>query len=93
MDRDRGDLDGWHMWGEGWSWWIGGVMTLTMIALVVLAVWAIIGLLRGGGMWGPGLRSPEDARAILDRRLASGEIDTDEYRRRRAALDGEVGGD
>lgn len=28
------------------------------------------------------------ARAILDERLARGEIDTDEYRRRRSVLDG-----
>lgn len=92
MDRDRGEFDGWHMWGDGWSWWIAGTMTVMMVALIVLAVWALMGLVRGGAIFGgAAAREAEDARAVLDRRLAAGEIDIEEYRRRRAALDGEPG--
>jgi putative membrane protein len=77
--------DGDHMTTGGWIF--GSV---TMVLLIVLVVIAITWLLR----WSEGGRGPSrteadsggSAREMLDRRLASGEIDEDEYRRLRATL-------
>jgi putative membrane protein len=76
---------GWdgHMsdWGPGW--WI--LMAFLMIAfwglLIVGAVWLVRSLGDGGHRAG---RST--ALDILDRRLAAGEINPEEYRERRATL-------
>ncbi|MBB5111288.1 SHOCT domain-containing protein [Micromonospora echinospora] len=60
----------------GWMWiW-------SLAVLVVLA-----GLLWLAVRWtGPQQSGPTTARRILDERYARGEIDEDEYRRRRAGL-------
>jgi putative membrane protein len=65
--------------------WVG------MIAFWGLLIWAIYALVTSTTRrpsTGPqgGERSGDDARRILDERLARGEIDTDEYRRLRDAL-------
>ena len=68
-------------WGAG----LAVLMSLSMLALVGLIVFWLIGVRR---------RSPRagfdstSAIAILDRRLAAGELDRDDYQRRRAALAG-----
>ncbi len=85
-------MDGsWYGWGWGWMM----LMPLLWIGLVALVVWAVIRLARpagsrGGpaspsGKPGPGWETPQD---ILDRRLASGEIDIDTYTQTRARLSG-----
>ena len=53
-------------------------------ALLVLLVYGVVRLVQGrsSGVGGPG----SSARRILDERFAQGEIDEDEYRRRRAEL-------
>ncbi|MEU4035481.1 SHOCT domain-containing protein [Streptomyces collinus] len=74
-------------------------MPLLWIALIVLAVWAVIRLTRGpsGGAHGRGHgwtggglpenpKSPESPEEIVDRRYASGEIDTDTYTEMRERL-------
>ncbi|WNM32113.1 SHOCT domain-containing protein [Streptomyces sp. Li-HN-5-11] len=78
-------------WYGGWAWM--AFMALLWIALIVLAVWAVIRLTHGasGGTSGRGRgwadneprESPEE---ILDRRYASGEIDTDTYTEARERL-------
>ena len=67
-------------WGFGWMW-IWPVLTL---AGLVLLVYGVVRLVQGrsSGVGGPG----SSARRILDERFAQGEIDEDEYRRRRAEL-------
>lgn len=68
-----------HMWGNGM--WGGGMMFifwLIVIVLLALAVWWLVGSSRRGGA---------QAREILDRRFANGEIDEQEYKRRKDALD------
>ena len=65
--------------------WVG------MIAFWGLLIWAIYALItsatRRPGAGAPGdEHSGDQARRILDERLARGEIDTDEYRRLRDAL-------
>lgn len=77
--------DGDHMTAGGWIF--AGAM---MVLLIVLVVVAILWLVR----WSEASRARQDAeghgdgaaRDVLDRRLASGEIDEEEYRRVRAAL-------
>ncbi len=65
---------GWH---SGWAWfWMG----LTMIIFWALVAWVIVTLVRQGDSGG---RESSDAQGLLDERFARGEIDEDEYRRRR----------
>ena len=73
--RDGGHMDG------GW-WWVMGIGWLVFLAAIAVAVMLFVrqsdhrgtSATRGG---------PED---LLAERLARGEIDEDEYRRRRDAL-------
>ncbi len=75
---------GWY--GNGWS---GGgmiVMGLIWVVLIAGAVWAVLSLSRRSG--GSASAAPESARQILDRRFASGEMDSAQYADARRALDG-----
>ncbi len=74
------DGDGGHM-GRGW-WWVMGVGWLIFLALVVVLGVLLVRYLTSGAGRGS---SAED---VLAERFARGEIDEDEYRRRRAALRG-----
>jgi putative membrane protein len=71
------------------AWWVWIPMMLTMIVFWGLIVWLVF------GRWSP--VAPEDppsapnARAILDARLARGEITRDEYRDLRQVLESEHG--
>ncbi len=60
----------------------GGFMWLIWIAVILLIVWAVRDTRPGGGH---PKRTPLE---ILDDRYARGEIDDEEYRRRRATLGG-----
>jgi putative membrane protein len=78
-------------YGAGWAWWQAGLMWVGMIAFWGLLIWAIYYLVTGATRRpGPGTGDGEprggDARRILDARLASGEIDADEYQRLRDVL-------
>jgi putative membrane protein len=83
-------------WDSGWAWWQAGLMWLAMIAFWVLLIWLIYALVTG--VIGRG-RQPErgeerggdDARRILDERLARGEIDLEEYQRLRDVIEGRAG--
>jgi len=77
-----------HDW-TGWGWggmWLG---PLFMIGLLALLIAGLVGLVRwiggGGGDGGGRVRS---AREILDERYARGEIDREEYLRRRDDIAG-----
>ena len=72
--------------GMAWMWpWmlVGALLSLAvLVAFVLLIVW----LVRGNRF---DVRSPAvagNARQILDERYARGEIDEDDYRKRRDAL-------
>lgn len=78
---DRGDMnDG----GNGWWWIMGVVGLLIVVALVVIVV---ITLQRSNAPRpegsGSNRRTADD---LLSERFARGEMDEDEYRRRRVAL-------
>jgi putative membrane protein len=57
-----------------------------LIVVVAAAVWAASSFLSRGDGGPPLLRHDRTAREILDERFTRGEIDEDEYRRRRDAL-------
>jgi putative membrane protein len=81
--------------GGGWAWWQAGLMWIAMIAFLGVLIWASYALITGAsrhlGTAGRDGRQPVDARAILDERLARGEIDPEEHRRLREVLDGGTG--
>lgn len=92
-DEGRGWREGgeWGMHdGMGWGGWL--FMTLLLLLLVALVVMVALALFRGWSSGGGGsARSGQGhgrsaAEALLDERFARGEIDEDEYRRRREAL-------
>jgi putative membrane protein len=77
--------------GGGWPFWEVALMWVGMIAFWGLLIWAVYALITSATLRprphpGDGKHSGDDARRILDERLARGEIDTDEYRRLRAVL-------
>jgi putative membrane protein len=78
--------NGWMGWGAGGGYggmWIGPIF---LIVILGAAVWAASTFISRGGAGTPPSRTDKTARDILDERFARGEIDEDEYRRRRDAL-------
>ncbi len=76
----------WNGYGGGWGW-VGTAVVFTLlfavlITAIALAVRYLSGSHRDAGT-GPRTRTAED---VLGERLARGEIDDDEYRRRMTAL-------
>lgn len=68
-------------WVMGWMWiWL----VLVLVGLVVLGYVGVLLVQGRGSASQPGGLSA--ARGILDERFARGEIDEEEYRRRRAEL-------
>lgn len=75
---------GWMMGGAGLWWILWLVVPLLIIAVVVTLVLAFA---RHGGSGAPAAqRPPSPARDILDERYARGEIDHEDYLRRREEL-------
>lgn len=68
--------------GTGYGWWMAGMMLL-LVAAVVVGAWAV---LRGSGNPGSTTVAPTP-RAVLDRRLAAGEIDAETYAELRRLLE------
>jgi putative membrane protein len=72
------------MWWDhdvGWAGWL--MMWIGMGGFWLLVALVVVALVRNGGR--PRSQEPT-AQVILERRLASGEIDLDEYQQRLAAL-------
>jgi putative membrane protein len=78
---------GWYVGDGGYGWMV--VVMLGWVVLIGLAAWALVALTRSTDS------SPADEgptpRQILDRRLAAGEIDHDEYFQRLRLLDSRTG--
>lgn len=75
---------GWDDGGWGWGGWLA--MTLMMLVFWGGLAAVVVALVRSSR---PPASAPDpgrDARGILDERFARGDIDEDEYRRRREAL-------
>jgi len=73
-------MDGWDMNGWGWGWMVV-MMTIAILLVTLLAVT----LMRSDSR-GPGGATEEDPAQVLALRLARGEIDEEEYQRRRTLL-------
>ena len=78
---------GWH---DGWGPGAWLAMAFVMVVFWTIVVAAIIALVRTDRGRGPGEigRRTDDALRILDERFARGEIDADEYTKRRDLLRG-----
>lgn len=74
------------MFMYGYSWWMGPMMLLGILGFWALVVFTIKYLITDSNR-PPVPRAASDARTVLDGRLASGDIDVDEYTRLRTALD------
>jgi putative membrane protein len=74
-------MDGWNMTGWGWGW-----MSLFPV-LFVIAVALVVRLLMSGSGSGRTSEREDSAREVLRHRFAAGEIDEDEFNRRRASLE------
>ena len=84
--------DGFDMHGDfGTGWWI--VMMLGMILFWGLVIAAIVWVVRELTHTRATHAASETPTAVLDRRLASGEITTEEYRERKALLAEQPAGD
>jgi putative membrane protein len=70
-------------YGGHWAWWQGGLISAGMIAFWGLLIWAVCALITNLTRKPGTPDSSDDARHILDQRLARGEIDTAEYQRLR----------
>lgn len=82
---------GWYPGGWGWAAaWGMGTMIVVWAGLIALAVWAIA---RATRTEQPSGATTETPRAVLDRRFAAGDIDVDEYARRRRALETQISTD
>lgn len=78
----------WHdMTGAEWGWMFFGMLALWLM-LLAIGVGIISALFdqRPGRVGEARLR--REAQAVLDERLARGELDVDEYQARRRALEG-----
>ena len=71
------------MWGMGGGW-LGTILMIVLAAAVVLVLVALAKRLAGDAAPRASQEEPLD---ILKARLARGEIDVDEYERRRQALE------
>jgi putative membrane protein len=77
----------WNMWWGGGGMWFG---PLSMIVWLAVLVAIAVALVRWSGGTGSGAGgSARTARDILDERYARGEIDREEYLRRRQDVSSE----
>ena len=70
-------------YGGHWAWWQGGLMWIAMIAFWGLLIWGGYALITNATREPSTRDGSDDAVRILDRRLASGEIDAAGYQRLR----------
>lgn len=73
-------------WGYGGSWWMGLVMMGVQILFWGLLIWFGVSLFRRKGPHSHATYGRNDALDILKERYARGEIDTEEFRRRKEDL-------
>lgn len=72
--------------GNGGYWWIGLIMMLAQILFWGLLIWFGVSLFRRGGSHSHTAFGRNDALEILRERYARGEIDSEEFNRRKADL-------
>lgn len=76
------------LWYDGhWVFWQAALAWLVMIAFLVFVIGAVYYVVSAGFRGSRRHNDDDSAKRILDERLARGEIDVDEYRRLREAID------
>ena len=83
-------------WGAA-HWGATGWLTMTLmrvfwVVVIGVAIWAAVHLLRRESSSKPPAVVPPTPRATLDHRLASGEIDAEQYAQLRRLLEGQSTG-
>jgi len=79
-----------HMTGWGWAFMI--LLSVVWLVAVVVITWAMVTIMRNDASR-PSRHDRRPSRGILDERLARGELDLEEYRSLRAAIDDPVSPD
>jgi putative membrane protein len=69
-------------WMYGWMW----IWPLLVLAGLLLLIYGVVRLAQGSPSVPGDVERDSSARQILDERFARGEIDEDDYRRRRGEL-------
>jgi len=74
--------------GYGWGMSAGGwiAMIVFWVALLALIGWAVARAFPSGGNRGGDMSRQETPEEVLDRRFATGELDTETYQAMRSAL-------
>ena len=80
-----------HDWGWGWGAWLWmSVMMVVFWGLIIAGIVVLVRYLTGSRQGGPSASSSDQGRPsaeeLLDERFARGEIEQDEYTRRRELL-------
>jgi len=75
-----------HGWGGGWGMMLGPVAWLVFMAVAVALVVLLVRWLAGGERGERPSRPARKPLDILEERFARGEIDEEEFRRRKEAL-------
>lgn len=81
-------MHGW-MWGQGpmgWGWFMMLTASLFWLALTALIVVVIVRLWPGSGTFPSSAPREDEALSILRQRYARGEIESEEFERRRREL-------
>jgi uncharacterized membrane protein len=73
-------------WGSGWGWPVFAIMAVAMIGCMVMMGRMMMRHGTSPSTRETSNRAEETSEQILERRLASGEIDVEEFRRLRDAL-------
>jgi putative membrane protein len=86
--RDKEVADMMFGYGSHWAFWQVCLMWIGVIGFLALVGWAVYAMVSQSNRRGPGsaYSQGDDARRILDERLARGDIDIDEHRRLRDAI-------
>lgn len=79
------------MWNGDWNGWAWLAMSVSMLVFWGLVIWGVVALVRSGsngsgGNGSSGSATGRDAEQILRERFARGEIDVEEFERRREFL-------
>jgi putative membrane protein len=77
---------GWNNGAWQGGWWMAGMMVF-WIAVIGIGIWLIVRLTDRRGEQNP---KTESARAILDRRFASGELNAEQYAEARRLLESQA---
>jgi len=82
---------GWYNDGWGANWPLMVLMMVFWFALIGVAIWAAVRF-AGNGPKTAGTTAAPTPRSVLDHRLASGEIDAEQYAQLRRLLEGQSAG-